>query len=78
VRERHGPVWARILASNVVSLLVDSIIFSTIAFYGIFPLLPVIVGQYVIKNVISALNIPFAYLSRAIYRTQQKRMESDV
>ncbi len=78
VRERRGPVWARILGSNIISLLVDSVIFSTIAFYGVFPLLPVIIGQYVIKNVISVLNIPFAYLSRAIYRTQQKGMESDV
>ncbi len=61
------PVWTRIIGSNGVSLLVDSVVFSTMAFYGIFPLAPVIVGQYITKIVITLINIPFAYLARAVF-----------
>mgnify|MGYP001123977427 CR=1 FL=1 len=68
LRERHVPVWGRIIGSNAVSLLVDSVIFSTGAFYGVFPVVQVIVGQYVIKIVITLLNVPFAYLARSVYR----------
>ena len=68
IRQRGGPVWARIVGSNAASLLVDSVLFSTIAFYGVFPLAEVIVGQYLIKIVITLLNVPFAYMARAIYR----------
>lgn len=68
IRERGGAVWMRILGSNGVSLLLDTVLFSTIAFYGVFPLGEVIVGQYVIKIVITLINVPFAYLARTVYR----------
>jgi len=68
IRQRGGPVWLRIVGSNGVSLAVDSVLFSTVAFAGVFPLLPVIVGQYSIKIAITLLNVPFAYLARGVYR----------
>lgn len=68
IRERGGPIWLRIIGSNGVSLFVDSVIFSTVAFLGVFPLIEIIVGQYVIKIVITLINVPFALLARRVYR----------
>jgi len=62
-----GPVLARIMVNNATSLFIDTILFSAIAFYGVFPLGRVIVGQYLVKIVISLVNVPFAYMARSIY-----------
>ena len=56
--------WARVLASNTISTLVDSIIFISIAFWGIFPLIPLIQGQYIIKMSVTVTSIPLIYLVR--------------
>ena len=53
--------WSRVLASNSVSTLVDSCIFITIAFAGVMPVLPLIIGQYIIKMAITALSLPLIY-----------------
>lgn len=57
-------LWLRNNASTLVSQLMDSAIFVTIAFAGIIPILPVIVGQYVVKVSIAILDTPFMYLIR--------------
>jgi len=65
-RQRFGRYkWARVLASNTISTLVDSALFITIAFGGIYPLLPMIGGQYAVKMGITVLSIPLIYLIRA-------------
>jgi len=53
--------WSRVLASNSVSTLVDSCIFITIAFAGVMPVLPLIIGQYIIKMAITVLSLPLIY-----------------
>jgi len=58
--ERH--FWLRKNASTLISQLVDSAIFMTIAFYGNFPLLPAILGQFLVKSVLVILETPFSYL----------------
>jgi len=65
---RH--LWLRNNASTMVSQLVDTTLFITIAFYGTpgFPILAVIKGQYLIKLLIAALDTPFIYLSRWVYQ----------
>jgi len=45
-------VWLRSSASDAVSLTLDSVIFVTIAFAGVMPVLPLIIGQIVSKNAI--------------------------
>lgn len=57
---RH--LWLRNNASTLVSQLVDTVIFMTIAFGGLFPLLPAIVGQYAVKLLIAAVDTPLVYL----------------
>lgn len=59
-----GYHWLRVLASNAVSTLIDSILFVTIAFAGLLPLLPMIVGQYIIKMAITVVSIPLIYTVR--------------
>ena len=65
-RERVGRYrWARVLASNAVSTLIDSVLFITIAFAGVMPILPLIVGQYIIKMVVTVVSIPLIYTIQA-------------
>ncbi len=65
-RERVGKHrWARVLVSNAVSTLVDSVVFITVAFLGVMPVLPLIVGQYVVKMIVTVISIPLIYTVRA-------------
>jgi len=64
-RRIGGYRWARVLASNTISTLVDSVVFISIAFWGIYPLLPMIGGQYMVKMGIALISIPLIYLVRA-------------
>lgn len=70
LRERfaHGP-WSRILLSNAVSTAVDSAIFVVIAFAGIMPVLPLILGQYAIKMAVTVASLPLAYAVRSARRS---------
>ena len=57
--------WARVLVSNAVSTLVDSIVFITAAFAGVFPLIPLSRGQYIVKMAVTVVSIPLIYLVRS-------------
>jgi len=54
-------LWFRNNASTIVSQLIDSVIFIAIAFYGIFPIIPLILGQWVVKIIIALMDTPFMY-----------------
>ncbi len=60
-------LWLRNNASTMVSQFLDTLIFITLAFYGIFPIKELIIGQYIVKLCIAALDTPFMYLGRWIY-----------
>jgi hypothetical protein len=53
--------WSRVLVSNSVSTLVDSCVFITIAFLDVMPILPLIMGQYIVKMTITVLSLPLIY-----------------
>jgi len=57
--ERH--LWLRNNLSTAVSQFLDSFIFITIAFYGTMPVLPLIIGQWIIKFAIGVLDTPVIY-----------------
>lgn len=66
---RH--LWLRNNASTMVSQLIDTIIFISLAFYAVLPntvLVQMMVGQYAIKILIAALDTPFMYLAVAAAR----------
>jgi len=54
-------LWLRNTASTVVSQAIDTGIFITIAFYGVMDIVPLLIGQYVIKLVIAIVDTPFMY-----------------
>ncbi len=60
------PIWQYVSASNAVSLLVDSIVFATIAFAAVpFSVrLQIIAGQYLAKLAMTAISIPLMYWTR--------------
>jgi uncharacterized integral membrane protein (TIGR00697 family) len=60
-----GYRWLRVLVSNAVSTGVDSVLFVTLAFAGVLPVGPLVVGQYVVKMAVTALSLPLIYAVRA-------------
>ncbi len=54
-------LWLRNNLSTIVSQLIDSVIFITIAFYGVFPIMPLIIGQWAVKVIIAVIDTPFIY-----------------
>ena len=64
-RTKGKHLWIRNNASTLVSQTLDTLIFITIAFYGVFPILPLILGQLTIKLLIAVLDTPFLYALRA-------------
>ncbi|RLF56984.1 MAG: VUT family protein [Thermoplasmata archaeon] len=52
-------VWLRSSISDLVDLTLDSIIFVTLAFYGVAPVVQLIIGQIVSKNIVGFLDNPW-------------------
>ena len=78
---RGKHLWLRNNFSTATSQLVDTIVFTLVAFLGVFPhLFGMILFTYIVKVVIAALDTPLMYLSKhpwfhapgSIRRTWQK------
>ena len=68
-REGSRLLWFRAGIASVLSQIVDTLIFITIAFYGVFPIAELLMGQMIAKVVLSALLVPPAvYLFVALGR----------
>ena len=67
--ERH--LWLRNNASTLVSQAIDTSLFITLAFYGVVPILPLILGQYFIKVCVALLDTPIVYLLVHFVRKEQ-------
>lgn len=66
-KKRHGDsrLWIRNNASTMISQLVDTSIFITVAFYGTLPttvLVSMIATQYVFKWIVAVVDTPVVYL----------------
>lgn len=59
-------LWMRNAFSSIPALLLDSLIFIPLAFLGVMPILPLIIGQTAVKWLVGLINIPFMYLNKAI------------
>lgn len=71
IRARTGErfLWLRNNASTLVSQLLDSLVFCTIAFWGVFPLgvwLEIVATTYIIKALTAGLDTPFIYLAKRL------------
>lgn len=68
-RRIPDKLWIRNNLSTVVSQAIDSLVFTTIAFAGVFPFrvfLEILLTTYVLKGVVAILDTPLIYISRAI------------
>lgn len=54
-------LWLRNNLSTAVSQFLDSVIFIVIAFYGVMPVWPLIIGQWVVKMCIAVIDTPVVY-----------------
>ncbi|MCK5805331.1 MAG: queuosine precursor transporter [Lentisphaeria bacterium] len=60
-------IWLRNNASTVVSQLLDTVVFTFVAFAGLFPwpvILEILWTTYVLKLLVAVLDTPFIYLAR--------------
>jgi hypothetical protein len=57
-REGSALLWLRAGVASVASQIVDALLFITIAFWGQFPIGPLLVGQLVVKVILSAVLVP--------------------
>ncbi len=51
-------LWLRAAAASVMSQIVDTLIFISVAFYGLFPIGELLVGQMIAKVVLSIVLVP--------------------
>ena len=58
----RDKLWLRALGSTAIGQFIDTCIFMTVAFYGAFPLLPAISGQYLLKLILAVASVPIVYL----------------
>lgn len=70
LKDRHGErfLWLRNNASTVVAQIIDSVIFYTIAFLGVLPIIELILWTIVAKIGIALLDTPVIYAARRLYR----------
>lgn len=66
-RKTNGShMWLRNNVSTISSQAIDSTIFVFIAFYGVFPIGPLILGSWTVKVLIALLDTPFLYATIAM------------
>ncbi len=51
-------IWFRAGVASILSQIVDTLLFITIAFYGVFPIANLLMGQMLAKVVLSAILVP--------------------
>jgi uncharacterized integral membrane protein (TIGR00697 family) len=62
-------MWLRAAIASILSQIVDTLIFITVAFYGVFPIGELLLGQMLAKVVLSAVLVPpLVYLFVALGR----------
>ncbi|WP_342541673.1 queuosine precursor transporter [Paenisporosarcina sp. FSL H8-0542] len=70
-----GAFWIRNNGSTMLSQLLDTLIFTSIAFLGVYPTevwLSVFVSTYVLKFLVSILGTPFGYMAKRMTPLDEK------
>lgn len=69
-----GGLWFRALVASFLSQIVDTLLFITIAFYGVFPIQGILGGQIIAKLTLSVIMVPpLIYLFVALGRRLDAR-----
>ena len=72
---KDSQFWIRNNGSTLISQLLDTLIFTSIAFWGVFPFdvwLQIFISTYVLKFIVSILATPFGYLAKIIKPIDEK------
>jgi uncharacterized integral membrane protein (TIGR00697 family) len=73
---RGKHLWLRNNLSTMVSQMIDSAVFCTIAFLNVYPLqtlISIFLTTYLFKVAVAALDTPFLYLAVFLHKLSQKR-----
>ncbi|WP_110112303.1 queuosine precursor transporter [Bacillus sp. CGMCC 1.16541] len=65
---RPSQLWIRNNGSTLISQLVDTLVFTSIAFIGVYPFsvwIQIFITTYVIKMIVAIIDTPFIYLARS-------------
>ena len=63
-------LWLRNNISTFTSQVIDTMLFYTIAFYGVFPITELIIGTLIVKAIIALIDTPFLYVVRMFYKRE--------
>ena len=79
-RTQGRHLWLRNNASTLVSQLLDSAIFCSIAFIGVFPRgvwWEILLTTYLMKTIVAILDTPFIYLAKRFIPASSQSLEQD-
>ena len=65
-------LWLRNNVSTILSQTIDSFVFISLAFYGLAPVLPLVIGQLLVKWLIALLDTPIVYLLVGLMRNHKE------
>lgn len=75
-REGAHLLWLRAGLASIVSQVVDTLLFVSIAFLGVFPIRELLIGQMIAKVTLSAILVPpLIYLFVALGRRVDERLD---
>lgn len=68
LRKKTGVkhLWLRNNGSTMIAGFVDAVVFTTVAFLGVYEIWPIILSAYFARIIISLIDTPFVYLGRYI------------
>ena len=72
---RGKHLWLRNNGSTLISQALDSVVFCTIAFWGVFETsvwIQIVVSTYLMKTIMGVMDTPFIYLARRIHKGLSK------
>ena len=67
-------IWLRNNGSTMVSQLLDNAVFTTIAFYGVYPIdimINIFISTYIIKFIVALCDTPFIYIADKLFRDKK-------
>ena len=60
--------------STILSQLIDNLVFTTIAFYGVYPIdvmFNIFLSTYIIKFIVALCDTPFVYIADKMFRDKK-------
>ena len=76
---KNKMIWGRVISSNTIALIIDSIIFCLIAFYGTIPnsiLISILISNIIVKELVTITSVPLIYLTNNITKNPTSLLSS--